>query len=104
MVRMTIFYTVLDRQECAKHRERAYPWHRINEKKNLDLGMDHVQVNCRLKVNCRKKIGFGLPTVGWASPNFYPTIHLYNCNSLAHDLGLSVCVTLEGSHCQVWKT
>ena len=52
-------------------------------------------MNCRLKVNCKKKFGLTYrPTDGRASPNFilqftFSLQFTFICNWLTHDLGLS---------------
>ena len=58
----------------------------------VHIGPDHVQVNCGLKMVCRKKNGGGLPTNGRASPKFslqftFGLHFTLGCASLVHDPG-----------------
>ena len=62
------------------------------------LGPDHVQVNCRMKVNCRKVFVLVCQLfVDQARPNFFLQLTFrlqftFSCNSLVHDPALKVYI------------
>ena len=62
----------------------------------IDKGPDHVQVNCRLKVNCRKNFGLAWQLLAKPDQSFsYNSLSVYN--SLSAPIHLYMMRALGGS-------